>query len=88
MISLEPSGVTWSASLQLSGSALEATQGQMNGFLSQIPYKCRLEEVASMGDYLKICPQLDFKAITWSSSRRRRAIRSRSSSSISVQDLL
>ena len=28
-------------------------------FLSQVPYKCHLEEVASMGDSLKICPQLD-----------------------------
>jgi len=39
--------------------ALEATQGQMDGFLSQLPYKCHLEEVASVGDYFKICPQLD-----------------------------
>ena len=39
--------------------ALEATQGQMDGFISQIPYKCHLEEVASVGDCLKIRPQLD-----------------------------
>ena len=25
-------------------------QGQIDGFLSQLPYKCRLEEVASVGD--------------------------------------
>ena len=31
-------------------SALEATQGQMDGFFSQLPYKCHLEEVASVGD--------------------------------------
>ena len=40
-------------------SALEATQGQMDGFFSQLQYKCHLEEVASVGDRLKICPQLD-----------------------------
>jgi len=31
-------------------SALEATQGPMDGFFSQHPYKCYLEEVASVGD--------------------------------------
>ena len=36
-------------------SALEATQGQMDGFFSQLPYKCNLEEVASVGDYVYIC---------------------------------
>ena len=30
--------------------ALEATQGQMDGFFSQLPYKCHLEEVACVGD--------------------------------------
>ena len=29
-------------------SALEATHGQMDGFFSQFPYKCYLEEVASV----------------------------------------
>jgi hypothetical protein len=29
---------------------LEATQGQMDGFFSQLPYECHLEEVASVGD--------------------------------------
>ena len=32
------------------GSTLEATQGQMDGVFSQLPYKCHLEEVASVGD--------------------------------------
>jgi len=32
------------------GAALEATQGHMHGFFSQLPYKCHLEEVASVGD--------------------------------------
>jgi len=32
------------------GAALEATQGQMDSFFSQLPYKCYLEEVASVGD--------------------------------------
>ena len=31
----------------------------MDGFLSRILYKCHLEEVASVGDWLKICPQFD-----------------------------
>ena len=29
--------------------ALQATQGQMDGFFGQLPYKCHLEEVASVG---------------------------------------
>ena len=33
-----------------SGPFLEATQGQMDGFFSQLSYKCHLEEVASVGD--------------------------------------
>jgi len=32
------------------GPALEATQGQHDSFFSQLPYKCYLEEVASVGD--------------------------------------
>ena len=35
---------------------LEATQGQHGSFLSQLPYKCSLEEEATVGDWLKICP--------------------------------
>ena len=35
---------------------LETTQRQMDGLLSQPPYKCYLPEVASVGDCLKICP--------------------------------
>ena len=31
-------------------SALEATQGQIDSFFSQLPYKCYLKEVASVGD--------------------------------------
>ena len=31
-------------------TALEATQGQNDSFYSQLPYKCYLEEVASVGD--------------------------------------
>jgi len=38
---------------------MEATQGQINCFFNQLPYKCHLEEVAFVGDWLKICPQLD-----------------------------
>ena len=31
-------------------AALEATQGQIDGFFGQIPYKYHLEEMASVGD--------------------------------------
>ena len=31
-------------------AALEATHGQMDGFFSQLPYKCYLFEVAFVGD--------------------------------------
>ena len=33
-----------------SRAALEATKGGRDGFVSQLPYKCYLEEVASVGD--------------------------------------
>ena len=42
---LEPRRVIPEAS-----TALEATQGQNDSFFSQLPYKCYLEEVASVGD--------------------------------------
>ena len=38
------------AGRQGQGTALEATQGQMDGLFSQLPYKCHLEEVASVGE--------------------------------------
>ena len=31
-------------------AAPEATQGKMHSFSSQLPYKCHLEDVASVGD--------------------------------------
>ena len=37
-------------------ATLEATQGQMDGFFSQLPYKCHQNRVASVGVSLKICP--------------------------------
>jgi len=40
------------------GSALEATQGQIDGFCSQLPYKCHQNRVASVGDSLKIFPRV------------------------------
>ena len=39
---------TQSSPPSLRAPALEATQGQMDGFFSQLPYKCHLEEVASL----------------------------------------
>ena len=44
-------------------SALEATQGQMAGFVSQLPCKFHLEEVASAEDWVKICPQFDSRVV-------------------------
>ena len=37
-------------------TALETTNGQMDGFFSQLSYKCHQNRVASVGDWLKICP--------------------------------
>jgi hypothetical protein len=34
----------------VSPATLEATQGQINGFFSQLPYECPFEEVASVRD--------------------------------------
>ena len=31
----------------------------MNDFFSQLPYKCHLEKLASLGHCLQICPQFD-----------------------------
>jgi hypothetical protein len=43
--------VVWPPSTEFgTHTALEATLGQMDGFFSQLPYKCLLEEVASVGD--------------------------------------
>ena len=38
------------------GSTLEATQGQIDGFFSQLPHNCHQNRMASVGDWLKICP--------------------------------
>ena len=40
------------------GAALKTTQGQFDGFFSQLSYKCHLPEVASVEDWLKICPRV------------------------------
>ena len=37
-------------------ATLKTSQGQIDGFFSQLPFKCYLPEVASVGDALKICP--------------------------------
>jgi len=42
-------------------TALGAAQGQIDGFLSQLPNRCHLEEMASVGYWLMICPELDSK---------------------------
>ena len=42
------SSATLSSSRNALPAALEATQGQNDSFFSQLPYKCYLEEVASV----------------------------------------
>ena len=37
-------------------ATLEATQGQNDGFFSQLQYTCYLEEEGSVADWLTICP--------------------------------
>ena len=39
-------------------TALEAAQGKNDSFVSQLPHKFYLEEVASVADRLQICPQV------------------------------
>jgi len=40
-------------------TTLEANIGQIDGFLSQLPYKSHQNRVAYVGDWLKICPWVD-----------------------------
>ena len=47
----------WKRLTEGRNAALEATQGQIDSFSSQLHDNYYLEEVASMGDWLKICPQ-------------------------------
>ena len=47
--------------LAAGGSTLETTQGRIGGFFSQLPFKCFLPEVASVGNRFTICP--------WTASR-------------------
>ena len=54
--SVVPAGFQTPSSDLYGGAALEATQGQNDSFFSQLPYKCYLEEVASVRDWLKIRP--------------------------------
>jgi hypothetical protein len=35
---------------------LETTQGQIDGFSSQLPFRCYLPEATSVGDWLMTCP--------------------------------
>ena len=47
---LQASGGWEQALAEVPYPALEATQGQIDGFFNQFPHKCYLEEVASVGD--------------------------------------
>jgi len=44
-------------------ATLETTQGQIDGFFSQLPFKCYLPEVASVGDWLEICPKVASRVV-------------------------
>ena len=39
-------------------ATLEATQGQIDGFFSHLPFKCHQNRVASVADCLEICPRV------------------------------
>ena len=41
-----------------------ATQGQINDFLSQLPFKCYLPEVAFVGDRHTICPWVAARVVS------------------------
>ena len=47
------------------GAALEATQGQMDGFFSPLPYECHLEEMASVGDLTYELPSTRLQDGIW-----------------------
>ena len=47
-----------------SSTILETTQGQIDGFFSQLRFKYYLPEVASMGDRLKIRPWVAFGVVS------------------------
>ena len=57
----------WSCWSRTPDSSLQATQGQIDGFFSQLPYRCHQDRVASLGDQLKIC--------AWVASRGREGAR-------------
>ena len=44
-----------------SKSTLETTEGQIDGFCSKLSFKCCLTELASVGDWLNICPWVAFR---------------------------
>ena len=44
----------------------------MNGFFGQLLNKCHFEEVVSVGDCLKICPQLDSRVASAGNGGHRR----------------
>ena len=50
---------------------LETSQGQIDGFFSQLPFKCYLSEVASVGNRLKTCPWVASRAVLASSYHSR-----------------
>ena len=44
-------------------TTLEATQGQIDGFFSQLPYGRHQDRVASVGDGLKMCPWVTSRVV-------------------------
>ena len=49
---------------QVSETALKATQGQIDVFLNQFPFRCYLPEVDFLVDRLKICPWVASRVVT------------------------
>ena len=48
--------------IQVRPFTMETTWGQIHNFCSQLPFKCYLPEIASVGDLLEICPWVASRA--------------------------
>ena len=60
-------------------ATLETTKGEIDGLLGQLKYY--LPEVASVEDWLKICPQLDSRVVPFAARREQRYVPQRIQSS-------
>jgi hypothetical protein len=49
-------------------TTLEASQGYIDGFSNQLPFKFHHNRVASVGDYLRICPWVASRVARWNTN--------------------